>query len=301
MELFEDAPLVGPAGLRDAADAAATPPALPPPPAAASTSAARPPRPRRGSAPPLPLRRRRLRWATPSYGSRHLPLPARGGPRPTGADARRASWSNLRRGPRPSSGPPSRSCARSATSRPRLEASADHGRGAGPARRHPARGGASTVLARMARIAAAGHAAFWVPQAGAPPRAATLLALQSDPILASAAALRHVLESAARGAKPAFAFGAENLDLGQALDRRRARGILAVPSRTRAGCRARASSTTGRTRAAGPGGARAPRRDPALARRGPGAGRDPRRREGRRAALELALAGAASLRASSAW
>lgn len=93
------------------------------------------------------------------------------------------------------------------------------------------------VLTRMARIAGAGHAAFWVPQAGAPPRAATLLALESDPVLASAAALRHVLENAARGAKPAFAFGAENLDLGQALDRpeQRFAALLAVPFRTPGG------------------------------------------------------------------
>ena len=93
------------------------------------------------------------------------------------------------------------------------------------------------VLTRMARIAGSGHAAFWVPQAGAPPRAATLLALRSDPVLASPAALRHVLESAARGAKPAFAFGAENLDLGQALDGpdHRFAAVLAVPFRTPGG------------------------------------------------------------------
>jgi signal recognition particle receptor subunit beta len=93
------------------------------------------------------------------------------------------------------------------------------------------------VLARMARIAGAAHAAFWVPQAGRPPRAAALLALSSDPVLASPAALRHVSESAARGAKPAFAFAAENLDLGQALDRagHRFAALLAVPFRTPGG------------------------------------------------------------------
>jgi hypothetical protein len=89
----------------------------------------------------------------------------------------------------------------------------------------------------MARIAGASHAVFWVPQSGAPPRAATLLALRSDPVLASPAALRHVLETAARGAKPAFAFGAENLDLGQALDHpeHRFAALLAVPFRTPGG------------------------------------------------------------------
>jgi len=93
------------------------------------------------------------------------------------------------------------------------------------------------VLARMARIAGAGHAAFWVPQAGQPPRAATLLALESDPVLASPAALRHVSESVARGVKPAFAFAAENLDLRQALDRAGPRfaALLAVPFRTPGG------------------------------------------------------------------
>ena len=93
------------------------------------------------------------------------------------------------------------------------------------------------VLARMARIAGAGHAAFWVPQAGQPPRAATLLALDADPVLGSPGALRHVSESALRGAKPAFALAAENLDLGQALDRagQRFAALLAVPLRTPGG------------------------------------------------------------------
>jgi hypothetical protein len=93
------------------------------------------------------------------------------------------------------------------------------------------------VLARMARIAGVAHAAFWVPQAGAPPRAATLLALPSDPVLASPVALRHVTESAARGVKPAFAFAAENLDLGQALDHQEHRfaALLTVPFRTPGG------------------------------------------------------------------
>ena len=93
------------------------------------------------------------------------------------------------------------------------------------------------VLARMARIAGAGHAAFWVPQAGQPPRAATLLALDSDPVLASPAALRHVSESAMRGVKPAFAFAAENLDLGHALERdgNRFAALLVVPFRTPGG------------------------------------------------------------------
>jgi len=93
------------------------------------------------------------------------------------------------------------------------------------------------VLARMARIAGVDHASFWVPQPAEPPRAAALLGLGGEPVLASPSALRHVIENAARGSKPAFAFAAENLDLGQALDRPEGRfaALLAVPFKTPAG------------------------------------------------------------------
>jgi len=93
------------------------------------------------------------------------------------------------------------------------------------------------VLSRMARIAGVAHAAFWVPRAGQSPRATALLALDSDPVLASPLALRHVSESALRGAKPAFAFAAENLELGDALDRlgHGFAALLAVPFRTPGG------------------------------------------------------------------
>jgi len=93
------------------------------------------------------------------------------------------------------------------------------------------------VLARMARIAGAAHATFWVPQPGQPPRAAARLGLAADPVLASPAALRHVVESVAHGSKPGFAFAAEHLDLGQALDlpEHRFAALLAVPVRTPGG------------------------------------------------------------------
>jgi len=74
------------------------------------------------------------------------------------------------------------------------------------------------VLARMAAIAGVSHASFWVPQPGRAPRAAALLGIPHDPVLVSAGALRYVLENAAREPKPTLLFGADNLDLGAALD-----------------------------------------------------------------------------------
>ena len=93
------------------------------------------------------------------------------------------------------------------------------------------------VLARMAQIADVEHASFWVPEPARPPRAAALFGLHGDPVLTSPAALRHVIENAARGTKPAFAFAAENRDLGSALEGPEARftALLAVPFRTPAG------------------------------------------------------------------
>ena len=93
------------------------------------------------------------------------------------------------------------------------------------------------VLGRMAQIADVDHASFWVPEPARPPRAAALFGLHGDPVLTSPAALRHVIENAARGNKPAFAFAVENPDLGKALDRPEGRftALLAVPFRTSAG------------------------------------------------------------------
>ena len=93
------------------------------------------------------------------------------------------------------------------------------------------------ILALMARVAGAAHGAFWIPQRGKPPRAAALLGLESDPVLASPSALRHVSETAARSGRPTLALAAENLELGQALDRpgQRLAALLAVPFRTPGG------------------------------------------------------------------
>jgi signal recognition particle receptor subunit beta len=93
------------------------------------------------------------------------------------------------------------------------------------------------VLARMAQIAGVDHASFWVPQPARPPRAAAVFGLHGDPVLTSPGALRHVIENAARGIKPAFAFAAENRDLGSALDGPEGHfaALLAVPFRTPAG------------------------------------------------------------------
>jgi signal recognition particle receptor subunit beta len=93
------------------------------------------------------------------------------------------------------------------------------------------------VLVRMAHIAGAERAAFWVPQPRQPPRAAALLALAADPVLASPAALRHVIETAAGGVKPVFVFAADNSDLAQALDRADGKlaAALVVPFRTPGG------------------------------------------------------------------
>jgi signal recognition particle receptor subunit beta len=209
----------------------ATPPA-PPPPAAAPTPAATPAPPPPPPPPPPPVGHTVVRVAPP-------PAPPEEGPRPTGADARASELvetyaeASAQLGSALTELREERDLARQHLEDLRKTMAAAQDLLAGT----PLEAALDPVLTRMARIAGAGHAAFWVPQAGAPPRAATLLTLQSDPVLASAAALRHVLESAARGAKPAFAFGAENLDLGQALDRpeHRFAALLAVPFRTPGG------------------------------------------------------------------
>ncbi len=93
------------------------------------------------------------------------------------------------------------------------------------------------VLACMARVAGVDHAAFWALQRNEPPRAAALLGLASDPVLALPGALRHVTESATRGPAPSFALAADNLDLGQALEAKEGRfaAVLVVPFRTPGG------------------------------------------------------------------
>jgi signal recognition particle receptor subunit beta len=73
------------------------------------------------------------------------------------------------------------------------------------------------VLETMARIARTERAAFWVPEPGRPPRVAALLGLAEEPLLGRPAALRHVFEVATRGAAPAFAHASDDAELREAL------------------------------------------------------------------------------------
>ena len=93
------------------------------------------------------------------------------------------------------------------------------------------------VLTRLAAIAGCQHATLWVPDPGNPPRAAALLGLSSDPVLASAAAVRYVLENAARESHPAFVFAKDNPHLAESLAEPAPgfTAILGIPFRTPAG------------------------------------------------------------------
>lgn len=99
------------------------------------------------------------------------------------------------------------------------------------------------VLRRMASVANVSHASFWLPQPGRPPRASALLGLAQDPVLGSPSALRYVMENAAREPKPTLLFGADNLDLGAALDQGELSFsvVLVVPFRTPGGLQALAA------------------------------------------------------------
>ena len=87
------------------------------------------------------------------------------------------------------------------------------------------------VLARLAAVAGASHASFLLPEGPHRLRAAALLGQSDDPLLVSASAMRHVMEAAAHDPKPRFHDAADNLDLGQALDRKDAplAAALVVP------------------------------------------------------------------------
>ncbi len=87
------------------------------------------------------------------------------------------------------------------------------------------------VLAQLAEVAGASHASFLLPEGPHRLRAAALLGQPDDPLLSSANAVRHVMEAAAHDAKPRFHDAADNLDLGQALDRKDAplAAALVVP------------------------------------------------------------------------
>lgn len=87
------------------------------------------------------------------------------------------------------------------------------------------------VLTRLAEVAGASHASFLLPEGPHRLRAAALLGQADDPLLSSANAVRHVMEAATHDPKPRFHDGADNLDLGQALDRKEAplAAALVVP------------------------------------------------------------------------
>jgi signal recognition particle receptor subunit beta/GAF domain-containing protein len=93
------------------------------------------------------------------------------------------------------------------------------------------------VLSRMAGIAGAGHAAFWVPDPGAPPRAAALRGLSVDPVLGSSQAVRYVLENAGRESLPSFVFAKDNPHLAERLAGASPSfaAVLGVPFRTPGG------------------------------------------------------------------
>ena len=132
-----------------------------------------------------PVRRRRPPPATPSSGWRRRPRrprrPPRRGPRREGERARR----DLRRGLGPARAPRSPSCARSATSRASASRTcARPWRRAGPARRHAARGGArARARAHGPHRGRRARGASGSRSAGQPPRAASLLGLEPDPVL----------------------------------------------------------------------------------------------------------------------
>jgi signal recognition particle receptor subunit beta len=93
------------------------------------------------------------------------------------------------------------------------------------------------VLSRMAGIAGAERASFWVPNPGQPPRAAALRGLTTDPVLGSAPAVRFVLENAGRESTPSFVFAKDNPHLAECLAEPRPgfAAVLGVPFRTPGG------------------------------------------------------------------
>jgi signal recognition particle receptor subunit beta/GAF domain-containing protein len=93
------------------------------------------------------------------------------------------------------------------------------------------------VLTRMAGIAGAEQASFWVPDPGQPPRAAALRGLTADPVLGSASAVRYVLEHAGRESTPSFVFAKDNPHLAESLAQPPPgfAAVLGVPFRTPGG------------------------------------------------------------------
>ena len=184
-----------------------------------------------------PTRAPSARGARVAPGGRSPP-PRRRRVRPCRAPThgRRRRWSRATPKPRPSSGPRSTTCAKSATA-PATASSTSRGWWPPPRRCSGARSLQETlapVLARLAEVAGASHASFLVPEGPHRLRAAALLGLSDDPLLVSSTAMRHVIEATEHDAKPRFHEAADNLEVGQALDRKDApfAALLAVPVRT---------------------------------------------------------------------
>jgi hypothetical protein len=90
------------------------------------------------------------------------------------------------------------------------------------------------VLVRLAEVAGASHASFLMPEGPHRLRAAALLGLPSDPLLASAAAMRQVIDATEHDPKPRMHEATDSREVGQALERKDApfAALLTVPVRT---------------------------------------------------------------------
>jgi signal recognition particle receptor subunit beta len=98
----------------------------------------------------------------------------------------------------------------------------------------PFREAMAPVLARMAAVAGVGHASFLLPEGTSRLQAAAVLGLADDPLLASPAAVRYVIDATEHDPKPQFHEAVDNMDIGQAIDAVDTpfAAVLTVPVRT---------------------------------------------------------------------